>query len=73
MAREKATQEFTHIKQIKNEQGVVLKGIDMIVGKWEGYHDKRLNENNHRSVFEDRLPNEGLSQYIYRNEANVEI
>ena len=30
-ARDKATKDFTHMKQIKNEHGVVLRDLDMII------------------------------------------
>ena len=43
-ARDKATKDFTHMKQIKNEHGVVLRDLDMILGRGKGYFDKLLNE-----------------------------
>ena len=61
------------MKQIKNEDGVVLRELDMIIGRWKGYFDQLLNEENPRSVFEDGLSNEGLTQGISRNEVRVPI
>ena len=60
-ARYKATKDFSHMKQIKNEYGVVLRDLDMIIGRWKGYFDKLLNEENLRSIFDDGVPNEGLT------------
>ena len=42
----KASKDFSHIKQIKNEHGVVLRDLDIIIGRWKGYFDKLLNEEN---------------------------
>ena len=72
-ARDKATKDFSHMKQIKNEHGVVLRDLDMIIGRWKGYFDKLLNEENPRSIFGDGVPNEGLTQGISRNEVKVAI
>ena len=72
-ARDKASKDFSHMKQIKNEHGVILRDLDMIIGRWKGYFEKLLNEENHRSVFDDAVPNKGLTQGINRNEVNVAI
>ena len=32
------------------------------MGRWKGYFDKQLNGEKHRSVSEDRVPNDGLIQ-----------
>ena len=45
----------------------------MIIGRWNGYYDKLLNEENHRSIFDDGVPNEGLTQGIRGNEVKVAI
>ena len=41
--------------------------------EWKGYFDKLLNEENTRSIFDDGVPNEGLTQGISRNEVKVAI
>ena len=61
-ARDKATKDFSHMKQIKMEHGEVLRDLDMIIRRWKGYFDKLLNEENTRSIFDDGVPNEGLTQ-----------
>ena len=58
-------------KSIKNEHGVVLRDLDMLIGIWKGYFDKLLNDENPRSIFDDGVPNEGLTQGISRNEFKV--
>ena len=50
-----------------------LRDLDMIIRRWKGYFDKLLNEENPRSIFDDGVPNEGLTQVISRNEVNVAI
>ena len=72
-ARDKATKDLSHMKQIKNEHGVVLRDLNMIIGRWKGYFDKLLNEENPRSTVDDGVPNEGLTQGISRVEVKVAI
>ena len=55
---------FTQIRQIKDEQGVVLWEHDQIIERWKGYFGKLLNEENPRTVFGDGVPNEGLTPAI---------
>ena len=52
---------------------MVLRYLDMIIGRWKGYFDKLLNEENLRSIFGDGVPNEGLTQGISRNDVKVAI
>ena len=53
------TKDFTKNYQITDEQHVVLRDLDRIMVRWKGCIDKLLNEENHRSVFEDEVPNDG--------------
>ena len=64
-------QSCTKNNQIKDEQHVVLRDLDRIIGRWKGCIDKLLNEENHSSVFEDRVPH--LTQGISRNEVKVTL
>ena len=57
----------------KNEHGVVLRERDMIIERWKGYFDKLLNEENPRSIFDDGVPNEELTQGISRDDVKVAI
>ena len=43
------------------------------MGKWKEYFDNLLNGKNHRFVFEDGVPNHGLTQGIGRNEVRVTL
>ena len=64
-AGDKITKGFTKKNKIKDEQRVVLRDLDRIMGRWKGYFDKLLNEENHWSVScEDGVPNDGLTQGI---------
>ena len=45
----------------------------MIIGRWKGYFDKLLNEENPRPIFDDGVTNDGLTQGISRNEVKVAI
>ena len=46
----------------------MLRDLDRIKGRWNGYVDKLLNGENHRFASEDGVPNDGLTQGIVRNE-----
>ena len=54
--------DFTKYNQIKDEQRVVLRDLDRIMGRWKGYFDKLLNGENHRFVSEDGVPYGGCTQ-----------
>ena len=60
--------DFAKNNQIKDEQRVVLRDLDSILGRWNGLFDKLLNGENHRFAFDDVEPNDGLTQGIGRNE-----
>ena len=65
-ARDKMTKDFTKNNKIKDELRVGLRDLVRIMGRWKGYFDKLLHEENHRSVSEDGVPNDGLAQGISR-------
>ena len=67
-ARDKSAKDFTQIRQIKDEQGVVLWEHDKIIERWKGYFGKLLNEENPRTVF-----GEGLTPAINRKEVEVAV
>ena len=70
-ARNKSAKDFTQIRQIKDEQGVVIWEHDKIIERWKGYFGKLLNDENPRTVFGDGVPNEGLTPAINREEVQV--
>ena len=64
---------FTQIRQMKNEQGVVLWEHYAIMERWKGYYGKLLNEENPRTFFRDGVPNEGLTRVINSEEVEVPL
>ncbi|KAI5747315.1 hypothetical protein M8J77_013428 [Diaphorina citri] len=66
--RWKATKDFTHIKQVKNSEGIVLKREDEIKGRWKVYFETLLNEENPRMPTEYSEPNQGIVRDIEREE-----
>ena len=67
-SRNKATKDFTHIKQVKDENGSVLCSQEKIKRRWEKYYEKLLNEENPRVIFEDGIQHMGVTQNISRRE-----
>ena len=59
--------DFTKNNQIKEEHRVLLRDLDKVLGRWNGYFDKLLNGENHR-FDPDGVPNDGFTQGIGRNE-----
>ena len=51
--RNKSTKDFTHIKQIKDSNGRVLRKETDILKRWKEYFQQLLNEENERLVRED--------------------
>ena len=70
-ARDKSAKDSTQIRQIRDEQGVVLWEHDKIIERWKGYYGKLLNEENPRIAFGDGVPNEGLRPAINREEVEL--
>ncbi|XP_068200692.1 uncharacterized protein [Palaemon carinicauda] len=69
--RNKATKDITHIKQIKNEDGMVMCCSSDIKGRWKQYFERLLNEENPRSIIADGNPNLGMVRDIDREEIKV--
>ena len=65
--------DFSKNNQIKDEQRLDLRDLDRIKGRWKGNVDKLLNGDNHMFVFEDGVPNDGLTQGSGRNEVRVTL
>ena len=66
--RDKASKDLTQIKQMKDDQGVVLTEKDHIVERWKTYFEKLLNEENPRSLFGDGQQNHGVVREVTRSE-----
>ena len=67
-AQDKASKDFTQIKQIKDERGAVLSDESKIKERWGDYFEHLLNEENPRAVYGDGEPNENLTPAISREE-----
>ena len=72
-AQDKMTKDVTKKTTIKDDQRVVLRDLDRIMGRWKGCFDNLLDEENHMSVFEDGVSNDGFTNGISRNEVEVAI
>ena len=59
-ARSKSTKDITHIKQIKDRNGTVLKKEEDILKRWREYFEQLLNEENERLIREDGQVNMGM-------------
>ena len=62
ISRISKAKDSTNNNQIKDEQRVVLRDLDRIMGRWQGCFDKLLNEENHIFDSEDGVSNDGLTQ-----------
>ncbi|XP_068240173.1 uncharacterized protein [Palaemon carinicauda] len=71
--RNKATKYITHIKQIKNEDGVVICSSSDIKGRWRQYFERLLQRENPRSIIADGNPNLGMVRDIDREEIKVAL
>ena len=67
-ARNKSSKDITHIKQIKDQDGAVLRKEEDILKRWKGYFEKLLNEENDRLIREDGQVNMGMVMRFSREE-----
>lgn len=67
-ARNKATKDFTHIRQIKDGNGEILTEDENIRNRWKCYFEKLLNEENPRVVVGDGVPSQGVVPEISKDE-----
>ena len=58
--RNKCTKDITHIKQMKDENGIVINKEEDILKRWKEYFEKLLNEENERLIREDGQVNMGM-------------
>ena len=72
-ARDRATKDYTQIKQIKDGNGVVLSDQNKIKERWEGYFENLLNEENPGVVFEDGIQNQGVTPDVSRKEVKLAL
>ncbi|XP_068224392.1 uncharacterized protein [Palaemon carinicauda] len=72
-ARDAASKYLTHIRHIKDSNGIVLTEESEIKRRWETYFEGLLNEENPRTVFEDGLPNETVNIGVTRKEVEQAV
>ena len=69
--RNKSTKNISHIKQMKDEDGRVLREENEILKRWKEYFEKLLNEENPRSLRGEGVPNNGEETEITRREVEL--
>ncbi|KAI5751674.1 hypothetical protein M8J77_009797 [Diaphorina citri] len=69
-ARDLASKDLTHIRQVKNGDGfgLVLRDKNAVKTRWREYFNTLLNEENPREAVEEREPNQGIVREIERSE-----
>ncbi|XP_066965949.1 uncharacterized protein [Macrobrachium rosenbergii] len=67
-ARNKSTKDITHIKQIKDQDGVVLRKEEDIMKRWKEYFEQLLNEENNRLIRGDGQVNIGMVMRFSKQE-----
>lgn len=67
-ARDLASKDLTHIRQVKNCDGLVLRDENAVKTRWREYFNTLLNEENPREAVEEREPNQGIVREIERSE-----
>ncbi|XP_066965751.1 uncharacterized protein [Macrobrachium rosenbergii] len=67
-ARNKNTKDITHIKQIKDQDGVVLRKEEDIMKRWKEYFEQLLNEENNRLIRGDGQVNIGMVMRFSKQE-----
>ncbi|XP_063854808.1 uncharacterized protein LOC135096975 [Scylla paramamosain] len=67
--RNKSTKDITHVRQVKDEVGIVIQKESDILIRWKEYFEKLLNVENERFIRDDGEPNEQLVGEVTRQEA----
>ncbi|XP_064089186.1 uncharacterized protein LOC135203382 [Macrobrachium nipponense] len=71
--RNKSTKEITHIRQIKDKDGNILRNERDIIKRWEEYFEALLNEGNERFLIGDGHTNCGPVTEITKAEVRVAL
>ena len=67
-SRNKSTKDITHIKQIKDQNDIVLRKEEDILKRWKEYFERLLNEENERQIQPNAPVNMGMVIGISRQE-----
>ena len=71
--RNKSTKDVTHIRQIKDKDGKVLRKERNIIKRWQDYFEDLLNEENERFLRGEGYPNYGPVMEITKAEVRVAL
>ena len=66
--RNKATKDISHVKQMKNGSGAVLRDEERVKERWKEYFENLLNEEYPREQHQNGTPNQGLTIGVTRAE-----
>ena len=72
-SRNKSTKDISHIRQMKDENGNVIRKEADIIKRWEQYFKNLLNEENERLLRGDGDPNYGLVIGVTREEIVIAL
>ncbi|XP_063589595.1 uncharacterized protein LOC134766592 [Penaeus indicus] len=71
--RNKSTKDIRHIRQMKDERGIVLRKEREILMRWKDCFEKLLNEENERFLREDGEPNNQEVAEVTRQEVIIAL
>ena len=66
--RNKATKDISHVKQMKDGSGAVLRDEERVKERWKEYFENLLNEEYPREQHQNGTPNQGLTIGVTRAE-----
>ncbi|XP_068225525.1 uncharacterized protein [Palaemon carinicauda] len=72
-AQDATSKDLTHIRQIKDSNGIVLAEESEIKSRWKTYFEGLLNKENPRTVFEEGLPNKTVTIGVTRREVEQAV
>ncbi|XP_068224895.1 uncharacterized protein [Palaemon carinicauda] len=72
-AQDATSKDLTHIRQIKDSNGIVLAVESEIKSRWKTYFEGLLNKENPRTVFEEGLPNKTVTIGVTRREVEQAV
>lgn len=66
--RNKSTKDITHIRQMKDDGGNVIRKESEVIKRWQQYFEHLLNEENERVIQVNADPNYGMVREVSRQE-----
>ena len=71
--RNKATKDISHVKQMKDGSGAVLRDEERVKKRWKEYFENLLNEEYPREQHQNGTPNQGLTIGVTRAEVECAL